>query len=169
MKFYQLAYVVIAMACAGCFSKEAPSSNATSATTASASRIDSASMPEELRSLRFAVIQHTGEVTDWRITMQDFAIGFKKWAHPDSKFVWERDSKESWILRFNRFDKATQAETKMVLVFQKRGNKAVLSRLVMNNEEYFQQYISTVVNDLVFNVLKTINKLEDSQRLPASE
>lgn len=165
----------IALTCTGCFSKESQTGaisgeNTITSTPSSSIAPDATwSVPEDLKDLRFSVIQHTGDVTDWRITMKDFANGFKKWAHPNSKFSWERDGNDSWILRMRRTDKASQTETTLFLVFTKKGNKAVLSRCIMNGEEYFQQYVATVTNDLVFNVLKTIGKLDESQRLPASE
>lgn len=171
MKSYQIIYVVVAIACSGCFSKEqAESSGAASSPVVEAKKVEEQTgLPEEARNLRFSVIQHTGGVTDWRITMQEFATGFRKWANPEAKIVWERDGQDKWIVRLTRYDKVTQTEGRMIMAFKKEGNKAVLYRYVLDDKEYFQQYISTLVNDVVYQVLVQLGKVDESKRLPASE
>lgn len=172
MKINQFICAIAVLAFTGCYSNESKSGGPNSSpqeSNATNAEENISGIPEEIRNLRFAVIQHTGDVTDWRITMQDFATGFKKWAHPDSKFVWDRDGKDSWILRMSRLDKTSQSETKLVFVFKKSGNKAVLSRYILGNDEAPLSHLAVATNDIVYNILHAIDKVDDSKRLPASE
>lgn len=154
MKNKLLGIFMVLAALTGCFSKSGGNSSA---------------LPEELKGKHFSVIQHTGSVTDWGITMEEFTEGFKKIVHPDSTTAWEADGKDSWVMRFKRHDKATNNNIELVLVFSIQANKAVVVRHISNGVEVTQFQLAMSINDIVYNVLQTLDKVDGSKRLPASE